>query len=98
MNFNIPPYLKNKYVLALIIFGFWMLFFDRNSMINQYRLVSSLHHLENEKTYYQTEIINDSTALVRLQNNDEELERYAREKYLMKRDNEDIYLIIDEAD
>jgi hypothetical protein len=98
MKIKIPPYLKNKYVLALIFFGLWMLFFDRNSMINQYRLVSTLHQLENEKTYYKTEIINDSTALVRLQNNDEELERYAREKYLMKRDNEDIYLILGEDD
>ena len=93
---SIPPSLKNRYVLALIIFGIWMLFFDRNSMINQYRLVSTLNDLKTEKEYYQTEILSDSAALVKLQNSDEELERYAREKYLMKRDNEDIYLIIEE--
>lgn len=82
--------------MALIIFGIWMLFFDRNSMINQYRLVSTLGDLNTEKEYYQTEILSDSAALVKLQNSNEELERYAREKYLMKRDNEDIYLIIPE--
>ncbi len=95
---NIPPALKNRYVLALIVFGIWMLFFDRNSMINQYRLVSTLHQLQDEKVYYQTEILNDSSALSRLQNNNDELERYAREKYLMKRDNEDIYLILEKED
>ena len=88
--------MKNRYILALIIFGIWMLFFDRNSMINQYRLVSTLGDLNTEKEYYQTEILSDSAALVKLQNSNEELERYAREKYLMKRDNEDIYLIIPE--
>ena len=82
--------------MALIIFGIWMLFFDRNSMINQYRLVSTLGDLNTEKEYYQTEILSDSAALVKLQNSNEELEHYAREKYLMKRDNEDIYLIIPE--
>lgn len=96
MKITIPPSLKNRYILAMIIFGIWMLFFDRNSMINQYRLLSTLHNLNIEKTYYQTEILQDSAALVKLQNSKVELERYAREKYLMKRDNEDIYIIIDE--
>ncbi|MCB0821859.1 MAG: septum formation inhibitor [Bacteroidales bacterium] len=96
MKIIVPPFLKNRYILALIIFGIWMLFFDRNSMINQYRLVSTLGDLNTEKEYYQTEILSDSAALVKLQNSNEELERYAREKYLMKRDNEDIYLIIPE--
>ncbi|HPE55233.1 MAG TPA: septum formation inhibitor [Bacteroidales bacterium] len=96
MKIIVPPSLKNRYILALIIFGIWMLFFDRNSMINQYRLVSTFGDLNTEKEYYQTEILSDSAALVKLQNSNEELERYAREKYLMKRDNEDIYLIIPE--
>ena len=96
MKIIVPHSLKNRYILALIIFGIWMLFFDRNSMINQYRLVSTLGDLNTEKEYYQTEILSDSAALVKLQNSNEELERYAREKYLMKRDNEDIYLIIPE--
>ena len=98
MKIIVPPFLKNRYILALIIFGIWMLFFDRNSMINQYRLVSTLGDLNTEKEYYQTEILSDSAALVKLQNSNEELERYAREKYLMKRDNEDIYLIINDDD
>ncbi|MCF8368853.1 MAG: septum formation inhibitor [Bacteroidales bacterium] len=92
---KIPPYLKNKYSVALIVFFIWILFFDRNSMINQYRLVSTLNEMEDQREYYQTELYNDSIALHILQSNKDKLERYAREKYLMKRDNEDIYLILE---
>lgn len=90
------PYLKNKYVIAILAFVFWMLFFDRNSMINQFRLLSSLHDMEDQKEYYLTELEQDSIALQALKNNPELLERFAREKYLMKKDDEDIYLIIEE--
>ncbi len=95
---RIPPYLKNKYVVAFLAFVIWVMFFDRNSMIIQYRLSNTLHGLESEKTWYKQEINNDSTALYELQHDNEKLEKVAREKYLMKKDNEDIYLIIKDED
>jgi len=93
---KIPSYLKNKYVVAILVFFIWILFFDRNSMINQFKLTSTLNKLENQRDYYLTELENDSISLHVLQSNKDELERFAREKYLMKKDNEDVYLIIEE--
>jgi cell division protein FtsB len=93
---TIPSFLKNKYAVAVLAFLFWMLFFDRNSMINQYGLLSSLKGLKQQKEYYTEELKADSIALNTLMTSDEELEKFAREKYLMKRDNEDIFLIIRE--
>ncbi|MCD4698284.1 MAG: septum formation initiator family protein, partial [Bacteroidales bacterium] len=85
-----------KYVVAILVFFIWILFFDRNSMINQFILTSTLNKLENQRDYYLTELENDSISLHVLQSNKDELERFAREKYLMKKDNEDVYLIIEE--
>jgi cell division protein DivIC len=94
MKIKIPSFLKNKYVFASLVFFIWMLFFDRNSLINQYRLQSTLSGLKGKREYYTREIQADSTALHTLMNSEDELEKFGREKYLMKRDNEDIFLII----
>jgi cell division protein FtsB len=93
---TIPSFLKNKYAIAVLAFLFWMLFFDRNSVINQFGLLSSLKGLKQQKEYYTHELKSDSVALNTLMSSEEELEKFAREKYLMKRDNEDIFLIIRE--
>jgi len=95
---KIPSFLKNKYVIALLAFVVWVMFFDRNSMIIQYRLTSSLHDLESEKEFYNESLLSDSIHLHNLEKDKSTLEKFAREKYLMKRDNEDIYLIINNDD
>ena len=95
---KIPSFLKNKYSIALIAFFVWIMFFDRNNLFNQYGLVSTLKEFKMQKEYYQSEINKDSIALHILNNDDEALEKFAREKYLMKRDNEDIFLIVNEKD
>jgi hypothetical protein len=73
-----------------------MMFFDRNRLINQVKLLNTLGDMRTEKEYYQEQIEQDSTALHILESDKEELERFAREKYLMKRDNEDVYLVVEE--
>lgn len=93
---KIPPYLKNRFVFTFAILFGWWLFGDQNSMINQVHLGSTLRGLEKQKEFYQTEIRNDSIALHNLVNDTASLEKYARETFLMKRDNEDIYLVIEE--
>ena len=90
------PNLKNKYVIAILAFFIWMMFFDRNSVISQYKLGSTLNGLEDRKEYYLTELEKDSLTLSILENDKDALEKFAREKYLMKKDNEDVYLIIEE--
>ncbi len=93
---KITSFLKNKYAVALTAFFIWILFFDSNNLISQFRLVFNLNDLHKQKTFYLDEIEKDSTALYILKNDTASLEKFAREKYLMKRDNEDIFLIVEE--
>ncbi len=90
------PYLKNKYTIAILAFFVWMLFFDRNSVISQYKLSSTLNQYEDQKEYYLNQLEKDSISLHILESDKDALEKFAREKYLMKKDNEDVYLIIEE--
>jgi cell division protein DivIC len=93
MRKNIPSYLKNKYILVIIVAVVWFVFFDQNNLIQQVRLQRQLHEFNQEREYYLREIARDSIAVDRLRNNPEELERYAREKYLMKKANEEIFIV-----
>jgi|TARA_B110000008_G_C16933298_1_gene549602 cell division protein DivIC len=83
---------KNPYLILIFLFVMWMLFFDSNSYLNHLRLSNSINQLEKDKLYYKEEIKKDSIALDEL-SNPEGLERYAREVYHMKKENEEIFLI-----
>ncbi len=84
--------LSNKYLLIILAFGVWMLFFDSNSWLVQRELSQEIKKLENNKNYYEKEIQHDKQIIEQLQS-EEGLERYAREKYFMKKDNEDVFII-----
>ncbi|MFD2891607.1 septum formation initiator family protein [Flavobacterium chuncheonense] len=89
------PFLKlfgNRYVLGLLLFTVWMLFLDNYSYLDHRVLNKEIDELEDNIDYYRKEIKKDSIKIKKLKNNDQ-IERYAREKYYMKRKNEDIYLI-----
>lgn len=93
---RIPPLLRNKYVLTTLGFIIWLLFFDRHDIISQIKLRKELHKLEEEKAFYVKEIEKDTKNLNELLTNPKTLEKFAREKYLMKKDNEDIFVIVNE--
>jgi len=84
--------LYNRYVVIIILFGFWMLFLDNYSILDHSNLNSEIKLLENNKKYYLNEIQKDQEQINELRKS-EKLEAYAREKYFMKRPNEDIYII-----
>ncbi len=88
--------LRNKYFYTLVFFMVWMLFFDQNRVTNQYKLQKNLSNLEAQKLYYLTEIENQTNIIEALERDTILLEKYAREKYLMKRDNEVVYVIVKE--
>lgn len=90
---KIPPFFKNKYILVLVAALVWFLFFDRNSFIQHYRISKQIKELRHQKDYYQEQIYKDSVEVEKLKNDPDELERYAREKYLMKKKDEDIFII-----
>lgn len=90
----IPSWLKNKYVLTLIGFAVWMLFFDDRDVYNTYfKQRSELNTLQENKVYFEKQITATRKELDQLKINAATIEKYAREKYLMKRDNEDLFVI-----
>lgn len=91
---KIPAWLRNKYVLTALGFTIWILFIDDRDFIStHFRHKEELHRLEARKTYYEQEILSVKTELDQLKKNPATLEKYAREKYRMKKDNEDVFLI-----
>ena len=87
--------IKNKYLLTTLFVAVWVLFFDKNDIFSQYDLKLKLKDLETEKKYYIKEIAQNKKDLHELRTNPANLEKFVREKYLMKKDNEDIFVIVD---
>lgn len=86
--------IRNKYLLTTIGIIVWLLFFDKNDVFSQMELMGRLNKLRADKTYYLAEINNNRNAIEELKTNKKSLERFAREKYLMKRDDEDVYVFV----
>jgi cell division protein FtsB len=86
--------LKNKYLLTVIALIVWLLFFDKNDVFTQYELIEKCRKLQKEKEYYLAEIESNRAGLTELRNNPKSLERFSREKYLMKKDNEDVFVLV----
>lgn len=89
---GIPPIFRNKYVLTFIGFAVWMLFVDRNDLLTQIGRYRKLSELKNSNAYYNQKIEAAKTELETRKNDPAAYERLAREKYYMKKDNEDIFL------
>ena len=95
---KIWPWLKNKYVLTISVFAIWMLFFDQNNVVDRLRMSSEIRELEADREYYLEQIAIDSARLHELTTDKENLEKYAREQFLMKKNNEDVFVIIEEKE
>jgi len=93
---RIPPFFRNFYVLTGSIFLLWMLLLDSNNLFARYQLSSKLNNLENEKEYYEDKIKEVEQDHAELFGDRESLEKFAREKYLMKKESEDIFIIEEE--
>ena len=94
MNFlsHIPAFVKNKYLLTLTGLLVWMLFFDRNDFPSQLERFQKLKELKTNTAYYEQKIEAAKAELEKRKNDPTAYERIAREKYYMKKDNEDIFL------
>lgn len=84
--------LTNRYVLILIVFVIWMLFFDENSYLNHRDYNREIEELKNSIEFYKKEIESNKKMIEALQD-PERLEKYAREMYRMKREDETLFLI-----
>lgn len=87
---------KNRYVIAGVIFTAWIIFFDRHDLSSQFDYYNNLKSLQAEKAYYEAEIGRMQQTIQDLETNPAVIERIAREKYQMKRDAEDVFVILRE--
>jgi cell division protein DivIC len=91
---KILPFLKNKFVLATFFFLLWIIFFDQNNLIDRISSLAKYHQMQEDKLYYKEKIKSDSRKLEELRTDRENLEKFAREQYLMKKPDEDIFIVV----
>lgn len=92
---KILKFLINKYTITLVAFAVWMVFFDSSSVLNRMKYRDKLNSLKQEKHFYLEEIKKDSILSQKLLSDTSEIEKFARENYLMKKEKEDVFLVID---
>jgi cell division protein FtsB len=85
---------KNKYFWVSMAFLAWMIFFDKNDLFSQYQYQQQVNKLKQERDFYKKETNKVRKDLNELTSNPEKLEKFAREKYLMKKTNEDVFVIL----
>jgi cell division protein FtsB len=85
---------KNKFFWVTAAFVVWMIFFDKNDLFSQYQYHQQLGKLKQERDFYIKETNDVSKDLNELTTDPQQLEKFAREKYLMKKDNEDVFVIV----
>lgn len=92
---KILKYGGNFYVLSILFFLFWMIFIDSNNLVNHFRLSQKLSQLEDQKEFYLEKKEKIKAEREELMSNPELLEKFARERYLMKKSTEDLYVIVE---
>ena len=90
---KLPAPLRNKYLITFIVFLVWIFFIDKFDIITQIKMNKEFKQLKQQQEFYKQEIEKDSTKIYNLNNNPEEQERFARERFLMKKENEDLFII-----
>jgi cell division protein DivIC len=91
---KLPPSLRNKYLLTVIVFFVWLLFLDSNNLVSRYKEIRDLRKLKAEKEYYVQRIEADKRKLYELKTDNRNLEKFAREQYRMKKPEEDLYIVL----
>ncbi|MDD2530832.1 MAG: septum formation initiator family protein [Bacteroidales bacterium] len=101
MKFKLPSFINKKNIFKLIINRYFLisvgfallLILGENSLVYYYKLQKQLRQMETKKEFYEKEMKQDSINIIKLKTDFDAIEKYGREKYMMKRDNEDIYII-----
>lgn len=87
---------RNKYLVTFALFFVWVLIFDQNNLFERLKLIREVNMLEEDRDYYLDRIVIDSARLIELKTSADNLEKFAREQYLMKKKNEEIFVIVEE--
>lgn len=94
----IPAWIRNKYFLSAAGFLIWILFFDPRDVFTQFQHRRELKELQASRAWYKKEIAKETADAEQLKSNPAIIEKYSREKYLMKRDNEDLFIVPENPD
>jgi cell division protein DivIC len=89
--------LVNKYFLSLVVFSVWIFFFDQHNLVDRFKSKKHLDQLKNDTVFYQKKIRSDRESIKLLKTNPQNLERFAREKYLMKAPDEEVFVILEKG-
>jgi cell division protein FtsB len=95
MNF-IKRYIHNWFFYTGLLFVVWISFFDKNSLVEQSKLSKTIHDLDSREQFYQSELVKASNEIQAYEKDTALLEKFAREKYYMKKDNEEVFVIVRE--
>lgn len=91
---KIPAVFKNRYILTLSVFLIWIVLLDSNNLISRFKEMSELRKLKKDREYYIQKIESDRQKLRELRTDNDNLEKFAREQYKMKRPDEDLYIVL----
>jgi len=91
---KLPPWMRNRYILTITIFFLWLLLIDSNNLVDRVRRVHARNVLANEKEYYMKRVEEDKQKLLELRTSNDNLEKFAREQYHMKKPDEDLFIIV----
>lgn len=92
---GLKPYLYNKYTFTFLGFLTWLTFFDKHDFILQHTYREKLNEMKQERDYFSEQIEKNRAKMNELFTNNKNLEKFARETYYMKRDNEDVFVFVD---
>ena len=95
MKFQWSKIFRNKYLLAIVVFILIILFFDDNNLIERFKLLDETQELESQIEFYEKEIEESNRKFEELKTDSNNLEKFAREEFFMKKDNEDVYIIVE---
>jgi len=90
---DIPKPIKNKYFIVSLVFIFWIVFLDEYNLNTQKLMIDKLNKLKQQEQFYIEEIIRDSLELYKLEHDSVYQEKFAREKFFMKKKNEDLFIL-----
>ncbi len=91
------PILKSRYVYVGLAFLIWIVFLDQNNLFQQYKTYQEMQRMNQKEAFLDSEIVKNRELVDRLNSSPEELEKYAREEYWMKKEGEDLYIILPDS-
>jgi cell division protein FtsB len=97
LNKRLRRFVLNKYVLTIVFFTIWMLFFDKQDYSYYKNLKKEHDELVRDTLYYHQEIENAQAQIKKLKGDKKELERFARETYFMKKDDEVVFVFLPDS-